>query len=832
MFGQRSGGRPIVATIAVAMLGLFGSGSDADAATKTVRTPEGDSCATADSAPQSSLPAVLEACNTVVTQAEGTNLGRFQRYRGRALERTGQLAAAVSAYTAALQILPNDEWSLKWRAPLRATLGDTQGAIADYRQLNAMQPNISDWRRAIAKLGGTPPEREVADATPPPPPPEPPKLEAKEEPQQPPKEAAKDNKTEESFDTWLTDYAKSPEAAPPKSPEDEKAEQERLAKEAELAALVKRAQTELTRLGYDIGPVDGVIGPRSRNALNDWSRKNGRPAVREPDETVVVALEQAPTPAPAQPPQQVQVAQGDTKSVEQGQPAGATPPAPLSPVVETKPPATQGMGGMRPNTGPEQPIPPMARLEPEVPKQPPAAAATLPSADGGKRVALVIGNSDYQNVTRLRNPRQDAEDMAAALHEIGFEVTAGYDLDRREMEEITKKFARLAARADVALTYYSGHALQSDGTNLLVPVDGQLRDEYDFRDLLGLDQLVRDTGRARDLAVVIVDACRDNPLSGRQNGLAQPGPQPANSLIAYAAAPGSVAYDGKGRNSPYVTALLRHLRTPGMDVRRMFGFVKEDVVRDTKAQQQPVDVNTLGGGDYLLVATTPETNGVELTQLTRGEVRAIELSLNWLGFWSGDADGVVTPPLLAAMRRSGAEVSGDKVTSAEIVALHRRAAPARGRMALPPVGNTDDLQLQALDGDRQAYRLLGQIYDPAYEFGGLQKSRPLARANYKRAADAGDVEAAARLGLMLASPASQPADQQEAQHWLETAAKAGDAEASLRLAELLLAKDGDPQARAQAIELLKIAAAKPDTEGFANARLRDLGYQVETASSL
>ncbi|MFO1049109.1 MAG: caspase family protein [Geminicoccaceae bacterium] len=833
MFGQRSGDRPIVAAIAVAMAGLFWSGPGAEAGTKTVPTPEGNTCGKANSASVATLSAVIEACDVVVGQAQGRDLGLFHRYRGRALDRSGQPTRALPDYDQALAILGSDYDTLMWRAAAREALGDKAGAIADYTRLNTLNPNISDWRRKILALGGSVQpavKTAVADATPPPA--EPPVAQAKEEP--PPTETAKENpaaQSEESLDSILDQYAGAPTIAPAKSPEEEKAAQEKLARDAELAALVRRAQKELTRLGYEVGPVDGVIGRRTRDAMNDWLRKNGRPELREPDEPVVVALEQAPTPATAEPSKPLQVAQGEPKSVE---PPPATEPSPSAPppqIFETKPAPQRAPGGMTPGTGLQDRVVAARSQEPDLPTQRAPKTMTLPPSDGEKRVALVIGNSSYQNVTQLRNPRRDAEAMAAALEEIGFEVTAGYDLDRRQMEEITKNFARQARDSDMALTYYSGHALQSSNKNVLVPVDGQLRDEFDLRDFLGLDQLIQDIGGARKLGVLIVDACRDDPLRGRRNGLAEPGLQPANTLIAYAAAPGSVAYDGNGANSFYVTALLRHLKTPGMDVRLMFGSVKEDVVRDTKSQQRPVDVNTLGGGTYFLVPSESQANGIALSQLTRGEVRAIELSLSWLGFWSGDADGVVSPALLEALRRSGAQTDGDTVSAAEIVALHRRAAPARGQIALPAVGNLDDLQEKAGDGDTQARRLLGQVYDPSYEYGGLQKSRQLARANYKRAANAGDTEAAARLGLMPASPANPPAEQQEARQWLEAAAKAGNPEAALKLAELLLAQEADPAARAQAIELLRVAAAKPDTEGFANALLRDLGYQVQTASS-
>ncbi|MGD9511532.1 MAG: caspase family protein, partial [Geminicoccaceae bacterium] len=373
--------------------------------------------------------------------------------------------------------------------------------------------------------------------------------------------------------------------------------------------------------------------------------------------------------------------------------------------------------------------------------------------------------------------------------------------------------------------------------------DGRLEDQYSLRRLVRLDQLIQDTGGARKLAVVIVDACRDDPLAGRQSatrslaipkGLAQPGYVPPRTLVAYATSPGMVAYDGSGRNSPYVSALLRHIKTPGVKVQDMFAAVTGDVARETKDAQRPGTYSSLDAEAVYLVPSAPAATGVELSELTHAEVQAIQLSLSWLGFWSGNADGVVSPTLLDAVHRwQGSQSAGvaDTMTTAEIVALHRRAARSRPREPLPPIGNMNQLLRQVQQGDAEAQRLLGMVNDPAFEAGPWPKDRQSAREWYKSAATEGDAEAAARLGLMLASPSGSAADQPEARQWLGKAAQSGQTEAALRLAELLLDEGESSPARAQAIELLKTAAASPATEGFANALLRDLGYQVVVSSN-
>ena len=549
MLGQHIRARQVVATIAVVTMGFLVANSGANAGTKLMRTPDGDSCAQADSAPPQSLPAVIEACDVVVTQAQGDNLGRFHRYRGRALQKSAELTRARSDFDQALAILPNDEWSLKWRAAVREALGDNGGAIEDYRRLNALQPNISDWRRAIARLGGPvepppksaepPLENAIAENSPPASSEETSSPESKQSQamtgntsqarqQSPPvpADAAKASGGTDSLEAVLDDILGQPDGGNAASDTERKAAEEQQAREADRIELVRRAQTELKRLGYDIGEVDGVTGPRTRNSLRDWLQRSGQSTGRELDAPLVAELERAQVPA------KLEMAEVETKGLEPetgagAKASGAAPQESAKEQVQEPP-----KGPMIAATGPLDRVPAAAVTLPESPKQPPAASLIPPRTDGEKRVALVIGNSNYRNVAQLRNPRQDAEDMTAALEEMGFKVFPGYDLDRDAMDDLTTEFAREAANADLALTYYSGHALQYAGANLLVPVDGQLQDQYSLRRLIRLDQLIQDTGEARKLAVVIVDACRDDPLAGRQSatrslaipkGLAQPG---------------------------------------------------------------------------------------------------------------------------------------------------------------------------------------------------------------------------------------------------------------------------------------------------------------------
>ena len=188
-------------------------------------------------------------------------------------------------------------------------------------------------------------------------------------------------------------------------------------------------------------------------------------------------------------------------------------------------------------------------------------------ADG--RVALVVGNSTYAHIGRLPNPDNDARDMSAALRRLGFEVTTELDADRVELTEALRAFTRRSAGADIALVFYAGHGIEMDGVNYLVPVDARLERDVDVRfETVTVDDLLVSTSGAL-LRLVVLDACRNNPLARSMQRTAAfrsvsggsfadlnedlPGDE---TLVAYAAAAGTTAADGRGRNSPYTAALL------------------------------------------------------------------------------------------------------------------------------------------------------------------------------------------------------------------------------------------------------------------------------------
>jgi uncharacterized caspase-like protein len=226
------------------------------------------------------------------------------------------------------------------------------------------------------------------------------------------------------------------------------------------------------------------------------------------------------------------------------------------------------------------------------------------------RVALVIGNGAYAHVPHLLNPSHDAEDVAAALKRTGFQTIVGIDLDQAGMQEAAIQFARAARTADVALFYYSGHALQFNGANYIVPVDAQLRDEADLRRMTRVDEVVADLQQAKNLRILVLDSCRDNPLADQLkrsigttrsvsigHGLAK-FDSPEGMIVAYATQAGRTAEDGQGRNSPYTAAFLRNVEAKE-EIGTIFRRISADVYRTTQQTQLPELSLSLIGEFYL-----------------------------------------------------------------------------------------------------------------------------------------------------------------------------------------------------------------------------------------
>ncbi|MBI5262581.1 MAG: caspase family protein [Bradyrhizobium sp.] len=231
-------------------------------------------------------------------------------------------------------------------------------------------------------------------------------------------------------------------------------------------------------------------------------------------------------------------------------------------------------------------------------REEPAAPGRQPSREQANRVALVIGNSAYQNVTALNNAGRDAEALAAELDTLGFrKVTLLRDLTREQMFAALRGFAREAETADWAVIYFAGHGLEMGGINWLAPVDAQFKTDRDVRlEAVSIDELSATIEGARGLRLIVLDACRNNPFTTQMrltnstrslgSGLARVEPE-GGTMVAYAAKAGQVAQDGEDGNSPFMKALLKRLKQPGLEISMLFRFVRDDVLAATGRQQEP-----------------------------------------------------------------------------------------------------------------------------------------------------------------------------------------------------------------------------------------------------
>ena len=224
------------------------------------------------------------------------------------------------------------------------------------------------------------------------------------------------------------------------------------------------------------------------------------------------------------------------------------------------------------------------------------AAADIP------RNALVIGNSNYTRVTSLKNPINDANDMAAALEKKGFQVIKVLDANRSRMRAAIRKFEDRIRKGGVGLFFYAGHGVQVNGENYLVPVDANVQRQHEIDDeAVRASAVLGAMEEARNgLNIIILDACRDNPFRSFRSlnsGLAKMD-APTGSILIYATAPGDAASDGGGRNGLFTSYLLKHMDTPGLAIEPMLKRVRIDVMKASGKTQTPWESSSLTGDFY------------------------------------------------------------------------------------------------------------------------------------------------------------------------------------------------------------------------------------------
>jgi formylglycine-generating enzyme required for sulfatase activity len=232
-----------------------------------------------------------------------------------------------------------------------------------------------------------------------------------------------------------------------------------------------------------------------------------------------------------------------------------------------------------------------------------------------QRQALVIGNAVY-GAAPLKNPVNDASDIASALQRLGFTVILKKNASLKEMEEAVAEFGNRLKKGGAGLFYYAGHGLQVGGVNYLVPVSARIDKESDVKyEAMDAGRILDEMAAANNgLNIVILDACRDNPFSRRfrsaSRGLAILGNAPAGTFISYSTGPGQVALDGEGRNSPYAAALLQSMKEPGLTIEGVFKNVRHRLGQETGGQQVPWELSSLEGDFYFVPGKAPPAERV------------------------------------------------------------------------------------------------------------------------------------------------------------------------------------------------------------------------------
>lgn len=315
------------------------------------------------------------------------------------------------------------------------------------------------------------------------------------------------------------------------------------------------------------------------------------------------------------------------------------------------------------------------------------------SAHAERRIALVMGNSAYKSVPKLSNPANDAALVGSMFKKAGFDwIDIRTDLNATEMRKALRDFGGRARDAEVAVIYYAGHGIELDGTNYLIPIDASLETDSDVLDeTVGLERALFAVEPAKQLRLIILDACRDNPFAKSMKrtvaaraigrGLAKIEPTSPNTMIAFAAKAGSTASDGDSKNSPFATALVERLPTPGLDLRKAFGFVRDDVLKNTSYKQEPYVYGSLGGDDVSLVAAKPTATGPQASPdnaIRRDYELALQLGTRdgWDVFLAQYPDGFYAGLAKGQLNKIAAEE-----TRAAAVEKVRRAEDDKARLA-------------------------------------------------------------------------------------------------------------------------------------------------------
>ena len=296
-------------------------------------------------------------------------------------------------------------------------------------------------------------------------------------------------------------------------------------------------------------------------------------------------------------------------------------------------------------------------------------------------------------------------------------MTLKLDLKAAEMRRSLRDFVDAVRDAELAIIYYAGHGLEIDGSNYLVPVDAILERDIDaYDEAIPLDRLLAVLEPAKRLRMVILDACRDNPFSKRmkqplasrslQRGLVMVEPNSPNTLVAFAAKAGSTADDGDAKNSPFTTALIKHLAVPGLDIRKAFGFVRDDVLKVTNFKQEPFIYGSLGGDDVALVPLPP-TPKIDPATAARDDYQLtsqINVVAAWDFFLAKYPSGFYSDLARAQRDKLIAAKAEQARLAAEQKALDQASAAEEGRIAASKTKAAEEARAARADEQAKAAR--------------------------------------------------------------------------------------------------------------------------------
>lgn len=459
-----------------------------------------------------------------------------------------------------------------------------------------------------------------------------------------------------------------------------------------------------------------------------------------------------------------------------------------------------------------------------------------------KRVALVIGNSKYQKHP-LRNPANDATDIAAMLEKLGFTTKLVLDVDQAGMKKAIRNFNDAMLSADVRVFYFAGHGVSVDGENYMIPLAAEISNEshvqYEaIRTSLVLDSMEKSKSGAN---ILILDACRDNPLprSTRSSGggLSKMS-APVGSLIIYATAPGKVALDGNGRNGTFTKHLLRSLSAPGVHLEDLALDVRVAVMGETGNAQVPWSESSMTRRIYLAGTGGASASSPVVTQSDGARYASDMVAAYLSAAVSGDA---LAQAHLGYIYDVGRSVTQNKeqarVWYERAVAQHQLdAAVNLGRMYSLGDGVTQDhsrafelFQLAALGGSPEGQRNLGSMY----QFGEhVSVDYAQARKWFERAANRGSVTALVDLGDIYSRGIGVSQDDKIALHWYRKAADLGSAAAQSEVGYYYERGIVVPQDYKKAVQFFKDSAQQNHPAGTFNlAEMYELGKGVKASKA-